>query len=173
MLCDGMDWLIKEVNPCKADIKDGYFTCVRCPDPREGNGCCGGCKHFKDGCTVKSLFCKMWLCREALAAMSDEDMKYWAEDVQNAEKARLQAEIPMLFRSSKEETFNDSCEYDPPLNACPILEKPGWYLDQVYLMDDKLKGQLVGIIDCLADFQTLYSSHVQESSFERGQQSQG
>ncbi len=43
-------------NPCQ--IKDG-----KC---RAGEFCCDGCKHLgRNGCRVKALACKVWLCDEA------------------------------------------------------------------------------------------------------------
>lgn len=56
-LCDKADAVFQKYNPCQRN-EDGQ--CV-------GKGCCNGCRHLSDeGCTTKSLACKLWLCREAL-----------------------------------------------------------------------------------------------------------
>lgn len=45
--------LLKKHNPCK--IENG--KCVH------GAFCCGGCKYLTEkGCSVKCLWCKLWLC---------------------------------------------------------------------------------------------------------------
>lgn len=47
------DKLIKKHNPCK--IKNG--KCI------QGSFCCHGCKYLTEkGCSVKCLWCKLWLC---------------------------------------------------------------------------------------------------------------
>ena len=38
-------------------------TCVRMRSVEGDKGCCEGCEHLDPkGCTVKSLYCKLWLC---------------------------------------------------------------------------------------------------------------
>ena len=52
-LYEEADFIIKRNNPCQ--IKDG--KCFA------GQPCCTNCAHLKNnGCTVKSLACKLWLC---------------------------------------------------------------------------------------------------------------
>jgi len=59
ILYDIADGLFREYNPCK--IENG--KCVR---GRDG-GCCEGCEYLKEnGCSVKALFCKLWLCEPML-----------------------------------------------------------------------------------------------------------
>lgn len=53
------DTLIKAENPCKihTDLKRGVL-CARDEPP-----CCGGCEYLNsNGCTVKCLRCKLFLC---------------------------------------------------------------------------------------------------------------
>jgi hypothetical protein len=52
-LYDYANKIIKKYDPCK--IENG--ACVR------ENICCNGCKYLtKDGCSIKCLWCKLWLC---------------------------------------------------------------------------------------------------------------
>jgi hypothetical protein len=50
------DKLLKRHNPCHGCITHNCFSYGN--DSR----CCMGCPHFKNGCTVKALYCKLWLC---------------------------------------------------------------------------------------------------------------
>lgn len=71
-LCAKATKLFKEYNPCKIN-KAG-----RCTDCRKGNSlrftsgdmknCCGQCRYNKNGCTIKNLSCKVFLCSN----MADE-----------------------------------------------------------------------------------------------------
>lgn len=57
------DRLIQQHNPCRHD-ENG--VCKEDRDLGDGckNGCCSGCRHLSpNGCTVKALSCKIWLCR--------------------------------------------------------------------------------------------------------------
>ncbi|RLC16447.1 MAG: hypothetical protein DRI24_08380 [Deltaproteobacteria bacterium] len=48
--------IINEFNPCG---KDGCHFNFKLH-------CCGGCRHLGDnGCKVKALYCKLWLCSRA------------------------------------------------------------------------------------------------------------
>ena len=50
------DFLLKKHNPCK--IKDGG-----CAGPYRTSFCCDGCYYLtKNGCSVKCLWCKLWMC---------------------------------------------------------------------------------------------------------------
>jgi hypothetical protein len=57
-----MQELLNEYQPCR-----GYHgePCIRV------GFCCQGCKHLSEtGCTVKSMWCKFWLCASATAGLS-------------------------------------------------------------------------------------------------------
>lgn len=58
-LYNAAEIVLNKHNPCGFDTETG--------ECRMGatNGCCTGCPHLTgDGCTVKSLMCKLWLCNE-------------------------------------------------------------------------------------------------------------
>ena len=80
------------MNPCK--IKDG--KCAR------GNFCCDGCRHLsKNGCTIKALWCKLWLCGQFY------DDKYNNLRGRLIALTRIANEYGLLqYRMSKDETFN-------------------------------------------------------------------
>ena len=61
--------LFAEYNPC--DVRDGNCKNGRL---RETKFCCWGCEHLGDnGCTVKSLCCKLWFCH--ISKLEDEFKK--------------------------------------------------------------------------------------------------
>lgn len=63
LLYQEADRIITQGNPC--DFVDG--TCVSSRKHiNKDCKCCEGCKHLEvgKGCTVKSLGCKLWLCRD-------------------------------------------------------------------------------------------------------------
>ena len=90
-------------NPCAPgkDRKEGHFTCR---DSRFGHACCSGCKHLgTEGCTVKSLNCKLWLCSVARKATPEASLAL--NDLYNRARA---AGLPtdfygVNFRTSLEE----------------------------------------------------------------------
>lgn len=54
---DEMQALLDKHTPCKG------FNGEPC---RVGSFCCNGCRHLSDnGCTVKAMWCKFWLCSVA------------------------------------------------------------------------------------------------------------
>jgi hypothetical protein len=54
--------VLRNYNPC--GFRDGQC--------REHINCCSGCDHLsKNGCVVKSLYCKLWLCRPATIRMPE------------------------------------------------------------------------------------------------------
>ncbi len=62
-LYDLADMEIRKHNPCK--VEDG--KCIR------GYFCCRGCKHLSSvGCTVKGLYCKIWLCQSVLQKLHEK-----------------------------------------------------------------------------------------------------
>ena len=53
------DFLLKKHNPCK----HSNGKCGGMETYMYSGGCCGGCKHLReDGCSVKALYCKLWVC---------------------------------------------------------------------------------------------------------------
>ncbi len=56
------DQIIDHYNPC--DWRNGKCGRTRLPKT-DGKSCCEGCEHLgKNGCAVKSLACKLWLCED-------------------------------------------------------------------------------------------------------------
>ena len=54
-LYERMNKFLKKYNPCK--IENGSCLCGQC--------CCGGCPHLtENGCSTKSLQCKLYLCNQ-------------------------------------------------------------------------------------------------------------
>lgn len=99
-LYEKADKILKKYNPCKVEGKGACATCLsgRHPDGTGISFCCGGCQHLgKNGCTVKALSCKLWICNIAIT-----------EEVQR-EMNRIRVEVSMYglngFRTSKEETM--------------------------------------------------------------------
>lgn len=71
-LCDQADVILNKFNPC--EVKDG--KCKR------GYFCCDGCKYLKsNGCSIRSLFCKIWICEESWNTRSDEWKKEYKDKV--------------------------------------------------------------------------------------------
>ena len=98
--------LIKKLNPCHSRFVDGKFYCLRDNSKTQVNGCCSACKYFKNGCSVESLACAMWLCRDAFDHMSAKKQKEWTSEVEKLNKIRLEYNINLYYRASKEDTFN-------------------------------------------------------------------
>lgn len=92
------DFLIKKYNPC--EIIDG--TCLDYRINEKENFCCCNCPSLSgSGCTVKSLYCKLWLCESAIANQPELSEKLgvlW--DI--AESNKL-----LLFRGSKERSLQE------------------------------------------------------------------
>jgi hypothetical protein len=68
---DAISDLLREINPCDIRIVDGIPQCTGIrtgdADADEGTLCCTGCNHLNsNGCMVKALGCKMWLCTAAI-----------------------------------------------------------------------------------------------------------
>lgn len=55
--------LLKMHNPCNIRQEGEKWVCNNTRGGLEW--CCGGCKHLgPNGCTVKALSCKLWLCNQ-------------------------------------------------------------------------------------------------------------
>jgi hypothetical protein len=108
---------------------------------RPGNQCCvsGGHCGFLDersGCTVKSLACKIWLCKQALdyvTGIAKDKTHAMRGSARRYLRFRKKCDfwcralgIELKGRSSKEEVFDPSC--DRIMNT--LIER--WY-DNIYL----------------------------------------
>jgi len=59
LIYEKADRLFKEYNPCEIGKNIFGKSCCR----KSENFCCRGCRHLSDdGCTVRSLACKLCLC---------------------------------------------------------------------------------------------------------------
>lgn len=89
-LYDYANKIIKEYDPCK--IENGKCARIRI--------CCGGCKYLtKDGCSIKCLWCKLWLCDYLL-----KKPEYWPliSKLRKIEKVASRKKI-LIERGSKED----------------------------------------------------------------------
>lgn len=112
-LYEKADKLLKEYNPCK--IKCGSCQANRI-DPKYNSTnqlCCGGCPHWKNGCTVKSLACKLWLCGPVqgkfpyLYNKNSERIRELAHKLEAIRNEAYKVGIPLVFRGSKEENIKE------------------------------------------------------------------
>ena len=82
------------------DVKDGKCKSYRLNEAR-GNFCCRNCPHLgPEGCTVKALYCKLWICSELIDTLSDEVLQELGDLFEEAEQLNM-----LRFRASKEQTF--------------------------------------------------------------------
>lgn len=122
-LYDAADHIIKAANPCGIQKEaDGRATCNRSRRHPEwdlhGKLCCGGCKHLgPDGCTVRSLGCKLGSC-SGHDAVQMRDSAEWPETVivpiQALIRSARDARISLWgsARCSKEDYLNFACRED-------------------------------------------------------------
>lgn len=109
-LYDKADKLLKECNPCK--IKCGSCQANRI-DPKYNSTkqlCCGGCPYWKNGCTVKSLACKLWLCTPIHGTFPynkhrTDSNRELIDALNGLRSEAYRIGIPLLFRGSKEENM--------------------------------------------------------------------
>ena len=91
--------ILNHYDPC--DWRDGKCRKMRSSEP-DAEVCCKGCAHLgKNGCTVKSLACKLWLC--------GDQSNLSKECVTELKIVRMVADysgVPYEDRKSKEEDFN-------------------------------------------------------------------
>lgn len=82
-LYDELDAFLKKHNPCKIRLEKNRVTCVH---TRKNGGtwpgteklCCEHCtKYWDNGCTVKALGCKVYLCNKAERNLTDEAITDW------------------------------------------------------------------------------------------------
>ena len=64
-LYNEFDKILKKYNPCQIRVENGCTKCAN-EDAKE-KLCCDydDCKHWYNGCTIKCLACKAYLCRPA------------------------------------------------------------------------------------------------------------
>lgn len=112
-LYDGMDEVLKELDPCQITIVDGKTVCNGTKNNhRESNTlCCSNCMHLsKSGCRVKSLACKTWLCGDAIKYMMDNfeeaNIVLLLGYKKYIELKAAHHNIPMHFRTSLTTNFN-------------------------------------------------------------------
>ena len=114
-LYDEASEILARDNPCQIGCDGcnnrhtpGYGPGNIYSDPSKGL-CCTGCKHLgPEGCTVKALSCRVWLCYRT---QGTHPSTYIAL---NAVRRRAQnAGIPMTFRGSKQECLGDVTPHDP------------------------------------------------------------
>ena len=115
---DEADAIIKAHNPCGIQKADGKVSCNRSRrDPgwehpkQVGQLCCSGCKHLgPEGCTVRSLGCKLGGCA-AWGASYLEDTAGWPKDVAQQfiplyKRAKdIGLSVGSSFRRSKDDFF--------------------------------------------------------------------
>lgn len=131
-LCDLMDHALKKSDVCALHriktTKKLIITCYGQQYPRMyqivrriNTLCCGGnyfdsakpgknvCKHHsKNGCRVKSLGCKTWLCIEALARLQTLSPAKFLSFMQTREYVLQQIRqynIPCMPKTSKKDNF--------------------------------------------------------------------
>lgn len=98
--------ILAEYQPCniRPRTNKGQVEGVLCSNPQytDGSACCIGCEHLgPQGCTVKALACKLWLCFH-LKTTKPELATKLSELRRCADNAR----IPLLIRATKEETLS-------------------------------------------------------------------
>ncbi len=84
-------------NPC--DWRNG--KCRRMRLSEDDEGCCVGCEHLgAQGCTVKSLACKLWLCEAQRSLFRECEI-----ELKLLRQVADYCDIPYETRRSKEEDF--------------------------------------------------------------------
>lgn len=93
--------VIARINPCEIQIIDGKATCHASRNGHENDElCCGGCRHLgAQGCTVKALACKLWLCWEV---GKTEKGRLAQQELLEIEHEAYQKDVPMPFRNPME-----------------------------------------------------------------------
>lgn len=125
------DKVLKKYNPCKIDGDQ----CRRCGPYTEHmqnltgmlcglsrNPCCNACPHLckEEGCTVKSLGCKLHICEDMRKFVDKECLK----ELLTIQQEAVNNNIPLIGRASKEETFSTLRP-----GHCFILDERYWRWD--------------------------------------------
>jgi hypothetical protein len=126
ILYNKLDRIQKKLNLCRFCEIEGVMTCLRDRRTDTQNGCCHACKHFRDGCRTNSLMCKMWMCRKIYNENKNKrSFQKYLLLLKKINKLIIRNNIPMCFRSNKEETFSGTGK--------KIVMKKRWYIDNVTL----------------------------------------
>jgi len=89
--------ILSDYNPC--DWTNG--KCRRMCSYKDDGGCCEGCLHLgRNGCTVKSLACTLWLCENQRNAFRECE-----RELNVLSRVADNCGIPHGIRRSKEEDF--------------------------------------------------------------------
>lgn len=110
---DAADTALKKHNPCQ--IQRDEQGVVSCADTRRMAQekyrtpmlCCGGCQHLgPNGCTVKSLSCKLWLCTTIRGDYKHEATHpVLVAELEALRRHGITVGVPMGFRDRKEDVF--------------------------------------------------------------------
>lgn len=94
-LYEEMEGYLEEYNPCQ-HTEDG---CVGHPNRK--SRCCSGCKHLgRNGCKVKSLACKLWVCSDMIKNLPPDILTRIYEMNKKADDEGI-----LKYRDSKKECF--------------------------------------------------------------------
>jgi len=124
-LYDRASAVVKKYNPCK--VENG--TCMAGRKIETGL-CCTGCRHLgPNGCTTKSLICRMWLCyvgREDRSDYRDESIRAYFEEMK-----------PIMREAEKYQLTSPRCSKAVAINsvlrcARPITWRQIRYKNDVY-----------------------------------------
>lgn len=125
----------KKLSLCQWCKINGKMTCLR-DKTHVQNGCCGGCNHFSNGCKVKSLMCKMWMCKEIFAKnKGKKEFQKYLILLEDINKRIQDNEIPLVFRGSKRETFSNK------KIKRVVVRKLWWYIDRVTTKECLQEGE--------------------------------
>lgn len=117
--------IIKQHDPCKIEVlEDGRIKCAAGVSYDKGvSKCCGGCKYMgPEGCTVKSLGCKIGWCycaSDTIQGMTLQDSPAFIEMRELRSEARMLG-VPLLCRGSMADSFGYSKEPNRDYNFGPL-----------------------------------------------------
>lgn len=125
-LYEKADLINEKYNPCNFKFNQGnsgeLVTCHGCP-----YFCCEGCKHNgQNGCRVKSLSCKLWLCYKALLKTDQTVLDKINSLINEAKKENL-----LHTRASKSETRRILKGNSPKINIPIHLKEQDMFEEQL------------------------------------------
>lgn len=128
---DYLDKQQKKMNLCDFYPIKTNMSCCRDRKSKGVNGCCIFCEHFKYGkCQVKSLMCKMWMCKEIYGRnQNKKSFQKYLKKLETINKLIIKYDIPMYFRASKEQTFSGM-----DWKGRQIWLREKWYIDRVSVL---------------------------------------
>ncbi|GHU95277.1 hypothetical protein FACS1894156_4650 [Bacteroidia bacterium] len=120
--------LLQKIEPCAVTIEGGVVQCIGVRegdvDADMGTLCCTGCLHLgNDGCKVKALACRMWLCNAAIKNLMEKYQSLPAQvvallkEIQETHRTCGFYKIPLRSRHSMRE------------NMAEILDNEQWTMD--------------------------------------------